>query len=175
MSVEIGDARKLFGDDIATFSFNLLRQCEISGLQITTAESCTGGLIAGALTALPGSSAIVHGGFVTYANAAKVAMVGVPQATLDAHGAVSNQTAQAMAEGALTAADVDLAIAVTGIAGPGGGSAEKPVGLVHFGVARRDHETLLDAQRFGDLGRHEIRVATVRHALRLALKALHQD
>src|SRR5690606_36133902 len=109
-----------------------------AGHMMVTAESCTGGLVAAALTSVAGSSAILHGGFVTYANAAKTAMIGVPAALIDRHGAVSEQVARSMAEGARKTAGVDLAIAITGIAGPGGGSDEKPLGLVHFGLATAD-------------------------------------
>lgn len=138
---------------------------------MVTAESCTGGLIAAAITSEPGSSAVLYGGFVTYANAAKTAMIAVPEDLLAAHGAVSEPVARAMAEGARAKADVDLAIAVTGIAGPGGGSAEKPIGLVHFGLA---HEggTIHKEMRYGDQGRAAVREATVRTALEMVLEAL---
>lgn len=137
---------------------------------MVTAESCTGGLIAGALTSVAGSSTILYGGFVTYANAAKTAMIGVPAELIEAHGAVSAEVARAMAQGARKTADVDLAIAVTGVAGPGGGSDEKPIGLVHFGLARAG-TTLHREERFGDLGRDGIRQETVRVALTMILEA----
>lgn len=137
---------------------------------MVTAESCTGGLIAGAITSVSGSSAMLYGGFVTYANKAKTAMIDVPAALIEAHGAVSEPVARAMAEGALAKAGVDLAISVTGIAGPGGGSDEKPIGLVHFGLATRE-KTLHREERFGDLGRDFIRQAAVRVALEMVLDA----
>ncbi|MFG1295986.1 CinA family protein [Xanthobacter variabilis] len=141
------------------------------GWTLATAESCTGGLVAGALTAVPGSSDVVDRGFVTYSNAAKSAMLGVPEATLAAHGAVSRQTACAMAEGARAAAGVSAAVSITGVAGPGGGSAEKPVGLVHFACARPDGATRHCEMRFGDLGRAEIRRRSVLVALSLLAEA----
>ncbi|MDI4662779.1 CinA family protein [Xanthobacter autotrophicus] len=141
------------------------------GQTLATAESCTGGLVAGALTEVPGSSDVVDRGFVTYSNAAKMAMLGVPEATLAAHGAVSEATARAMAVGALNAAGVDAAVAITGIAGPGGGSAEKPVGLVHFACARRDGTVEHREKRFGDPGRTEIRRLAVLEALDLLARA----
>lgn len=134
------------------------------GMHVVTAESCTGGLIAGALTAIPGSSDVVHGGFVTYSNAAKQAMLNVPEHILAEHGAVSEQTARFMAEGALHATGVELAIAVTGVAGPGGGSAEKPIGLVYMGCATAK-ETYYQKLELGDIGRDKIREATVAAAL----------
>ncbi len=138
---------------------------------IVTAESCTGGLLAGALTAVPGSSAVVYGGFVTYANAAKMLMLGVPENMLEQFGAVSKEVAEAMAQGAIKASGVDIAIAVTGIAGPGGGTKEKPVGLVHFGGAILD-KTSHKEMRFGAIGRQEIRLATVENALEMVLEIL---
>ena len=138
------------------------------GWRVTTPESCTGGLIAGALTEIAGSSDAVGRGFVTYSNLAKHEMLGVPQATLEAHGAVSPETVRAMAEGALRAAgrDADVAVAVSGVAGPGGGSAEKPVGTVHFGVAARGAPTETHHRVFaGD--RTAIRLQTVQLALEL--------
>ncbi len=141
-----------------------------AGHMLATAESCTGGLIAAALTSVPGSSAVVHGGFVTYANRAKIEMIGVPEDMLLSYGAVSEPVAKAMARGALERADVDVAIAVTGVAGPGGGSVEKPVGLVHFGLAHGD-TVAHRRETFGDIGRDAIREATVRVALEMVLGA----
>lgn len=141
------------------------------GWTLATAESCTGGLVAGALTAVPGSSDVVDRGFVTYSNAAKMAMLGVPEATLAAHGAVSAETARAMAEGARARAGVSAAVAITGVAGPGGGSIEKPVGLVHFACARPDGTIRHCEMRFGDLGRGEIRHRSVLVALALLAEA----
>lgn len=135
-------------------------------MQIVTAESCTGGLIAGALTSVPGSSEVVHGGFITYANLAKQQMIGVPEQILNEHGAVSEQTARCMADGARAATGVDVAIAVTGIAGPGGGSAEKPVGLVYIGCAAASG-TYTQKHLFGDIGRDDIRSETILAALTL--------
>lgn len=141
------------------------------GWTLATAESCTGGLVAGALTEVPGSSDVVDRGFVTYSNAAKMAMIGVPEATLATHGAVSEQIARAMAEGALKAAGVNAAVAITGVAGPGGGSETKPVGLVHFACARRDGETIHREKRFGEIGRAEVRRLSVLEALELLRSA----
>lgn len=141
------------------------------GWTLATAESCTGGLVAGALTEVPGSSDVVDRGFVTYSNAAKMAMIGVPEATLAAHGAVSEATARAMAEGACKTAGVDAAVAITGVAGPGGGSAAKPVGLVHFACARRDGNVVHREKRFGEIGRAEVRRLSVLEALDLLRSA----
>jgi nicotinamide-nucleotide amidase len=157
--------------DMEALAAAVVAALKAENLTIATAESCTGGLIAGALTAIAGSSDVVYGGFVTYANEAKIAMVGVPYGLLRAHGAVSKEVAVAMAEGALAAAGTHVAIAVTGIAGPGGGSAEKPVGLVHFAYADGER-TLHVARRFGDIGRQEVRAASVRAALELVRKGL---
>jgi nicotinamide-nucleotide amidase len=142
----------------------VLAGCRAAGLRIATAESCTGGLIAAALTAIPGSSDVVDRGFVTYSNAAKTALVGVPEAMLIAHGAVSEPVARAMAEGALDRAEAEIAVAVTGVAGPGGGSAEKPVGLVWLACARAGRPTVTRREVFpGD--RAGVRAATVIAAL----------
>lgn len=143
----------------------LLDTCRAAGLTVTTAESCTGGLVAAALTEIAGSSDVVDRGFVTYSNAAKMAMLGVFPETLEANGAVSRQTAEAMAQGAVANSNADLAVAITGIAGPGGGSAEKPVGLVHFAAASQDDRLTHREERFGDLGRAEIRRRSVLVAL----------
>lgn len=141
------------------------------GLVAATAESCTGGLIAAALTEIAGSSAVVDRGFVTYSNDAKRELLKVSEGTLAAHGAVSRQTAIEMVEGALAASLADIAVAVTGIAGPGGGSAEKPVGLVHIAAANRNGATLHREMRYGDIGRQAIRLATVRTALQMLIEA----
>jgi nicotinamide-nucleotide amidase len=143
----------------------LLDLCKAKKLMVATAESCTGGLVAGALTDIAGSSAVVDRGFVTYTNAAKQQMLGVPGATLSQHGAVSRQTAEAMVRGALGHADADIAVAITGIAGPGGGSPEKPVGLVHFATASRGGELNHRERHYGDLGRAEVRRRSVLEAL----------
>ena len=139
-----------------------------SGLSLATAESCTGGLVGGAVTAVPGSSAVLERGFITYSNAAKAEILGVPAEMLAAHGAVSEPVARAMAEGALARSRADVAVAITGIAGPGGGSAEKPVGLVHFACARRGSPTRHVERRFGEIGREAVREASVLQALDLA-------
>src|SRR5262245_26963776 len=139
--------------------------CTARRLTIATAESCTGGLVAGALTEIPGSSAAVMSGFVTYSNEAKQDMLGVSPEILQKHGAVSRATAEAMSDGALARGAVDLAVAITGIAGPGGGSAEKPVGLVHFAAAARTSARLVREERYGDIGRSEIRRRSVLVAL----------
>lgn len=158
----------LFPEDCTTRAQELLAACAKAGLRLATAESCTGGLIAGCLTEIAGSSAVVDRGYVVYDNRAKVEMLGVPEAVLAAHGAVSEATARAMAEGALARSGCGLAVAVTGIAGPGGGSAEKPVGLVHLAAMRRGGEVRHARQVFpGD--RAAVRLATVMAALELAL------
>jgi nicotinamide-nucleotide amidase len=154
-------------DTLVADAASLLAACRQRGLKLATAESCTGGLIAAILTEVPGSSDVVERGFVTYSNEAKTGMLGVPAATIEAHGAVSEPVARAMVEGALAHSNADLAVAVTGVAGPGGGSPEKPVGLVHFGAIRRGDCPTLRERRFGDLGRRGIRLATVAEALAL--------
>jgi len=134
-------------------------------LKIATAESCTGGLIAAMLTEVPGSSVVVDRGFVTYSNEAKTEMLGVDPGLIARVGAVSAEVAAAMVEGAIARSDADLAVAVTGIAGPDGGSPEKPVGLVHLAAMRRGGKPVLAERRFGDIGRAKVRLATVREAL----------
>ena len=152
----------------------LLTLCRDRGLKLATAESCTGGLVAGLLTEIPGSSAVVERGFVVYSNLAKQEMLGVPEATLARWGAVSEATARAMAEGALAHSTADLAVAVTGVAGPDGGAAEKPVGLVHFAAARRGGEPNGLERRFGPLSRGAIRLAAVETALEMLEAAARQ-
>jgi len=156
----------MFSSEILNEARILLERCEAVGLRLAAAESCTGGLISGALTAVPGASTVFERGYVSYANAAKSAMLGVAPALIAAQGAVSEPVSRAMAEGALARAGVDLAVAVTGIAGPGGGSADKPVGLVHMAVARRGGDTLHERHVYaGD--RAAIRRQSVADALRL--------
>jgi len=142
---------------------------------LVTAESCTGGLISALLTEIPGSSDVVERGFVTYSNAAKASCLGIDPQVIEANGAVSEVVARAMAAGALANSEADIAVAVTGVAGPGGGSAEKPVGLVHFAAARRGQPLLHLERRFGDLGRTTIRLASVRTALDLVKAAIKLD
>lgn len=143
----------------------LLDLCRTKKLKIAAAESCTGGLVAATLTDIAGSSDVFERGFVTYSNEAKVAMLGVRPTVLESHGAVSRETAEAMAAGALAHAPVDLAVSITGIAGPGGAVAGKPVGLVHFGGASRRGLRLHRERRYGDIGRAQVRHASVLEAL----------
>ena len=151
----------------------VLARARAAGIRLATAESCTGGLIAGALTDLAGSSDVFDRGFVTYSNAAKIDMLGVRPETLAAHGAVSEEIAREMAEGALTRSAADLTVSVTGIAGPGG-SEHKPEGRVCFGLAHRGGETRTETIEFGALGRTHVRQATVDYALDLILLHLTQ-
>jgi nicotinamide-nucleotide amidase len=158
----------------AELANSLLLACQQRGIMLATAESCTGGMIIAALTDIAGSSAVVDRGFITYSNEAKMDMLGVSPATLEAHGAVSRETAIEMATGALARSRAGLTLAVTGIAGPGGGSAEKPVGLVWFGVGLGGQSVTAEHKLFPDKGRDFIRQETVRHALELGLRALDQ-
>ena len=150
----------------------LLDKARAKGLRLASAESCTGGLVAAALTEIPGSSDVFDRGFVTYSNAAKSDMLGVADSLLKAHGAVSAEVARAMALGAIDHSLADVAVAVTGVAGPGGGSAEKPVGLVHFACARRDGSVNHVERRYGPLLRDEIRAASVMQALDMMVDAV---
>lgn len=150
----------------------LIERASALGVVVATAESCTGGLVAGLLTSISGSSAVVDRGFVTYSNEAKTEMIGVPAALIDAHGAVSEPVARAMAAGAAAHSRANLTVSITGIAGPTGGSAEKPVGLVHFACRRPDGTTIHVERRFGDLGRDGVRMAAVEQALALLEAAL---
>lgn len=142
------------------------------GAMMSTAESCTGGLVSGLLTSVPGSSVVFDRGFVTYSNEAKIEMLGIDPAALERHGAVSAEIAAQMARGALMRSRADFAVSITGVAGPGGGSAEKPVGLVHFGLARRPNGVLTVERRFGDIGREGVRKLSAEQALRLIEDAL---
>lgn len=149
----------------------LLAACRQRDLKLVTAESCTGGLVAAALTAVAGSSSVFDRGFVTYSNEAKTEILGVPKSLIEKHGAVSEPVARAMAEGAIAHSRSDLAVSITGVAGPDGGTAEKPVGLVHFATARRGGQTLAEKRIFaGD--RDAIRLAAVAAALRLIVGRL---
>jgi nicotinamide-nucleotide amidase len=161
----------MFSDETLERAARLIRSCTEAGVMIATVESCTGGLIAGALTAVAGSSSAFERGFVTYTNAAKIGVVGVPEQTLARHGAVSTQTAIAMAEGALAICPAHLSVGVTGVAGPGGGTPAKPVGTVAIAVARRGRETHAEIPRF-DGDRTAVRLATVDQALAMMLAAL---
>lgn len=145
---------------------DLVARASQAGLILATAESCTGGLIAGAITDIAGSSAVFDRGFVTYSNAAKADLLGVSSETLERHGAVSEECAREMAFGALSRSNADIAVAVTGIAGPGGGTPEKPVGLVYLAIAEIDAETEVIAHHFGDAGRASVRHQTVQAALK---------
>lgn len=157
----------VFPDDLVAAAAELLDHARDKRLRITTAESCTGGLLAALLTDVAGASDVVEGGFVTYSNAAKTQALGVPAVLIEKHGAVSREVAEAMAEGALKHANADLAIAITGIAGPAGGTAQKPVGLVHMAVHRKGHVTRHHECRFGDIGRTAVRLAAVKEAMEL--------
>jgi len=143
----------------------LLDLCRARKLTIATAESCTGGLVAATLTEIPGSSDVFERGFVTYSDAAKAAMLGVPTLVLQRFGAVSRETAEAMAQGALAHSPADLAVSITGIAGPGGGSPGKPVGLVHFAAVARGGRLTHQECKFGDIGRAHVRQVSVLQAL----------
>jgi nicotinamide-nucleotide amidase len=157
----------LFPAELATEARRLLTRLRAEALHLATAESCTGGLIAALLTDIPGSSDVVDRGFITYSNDAKIEMLGVAPALVAEHGAVSAEVARAMAEGALIHSFADIAVSVTGVAGPGGGSPEKPIGLVHFAAARLGGQTLHEVHRFGEIERGEIRLRSVAAALAL--------
>lgn len=152
---------------ITDLARDIIETAARSSLKITTAESCTGGMVSAALTYIAGSSAVFDRGFVTYSNDAKIAMLGVDLALITRDGAVSESVARAMAEGALKNSGADLAVAITGIAGPGGGTATKPVGLVYFASARKDQATQHVEARFGDLGRDKVREAALMQALNM--------
>ena len=159
--------------DLGELADRFLKACAARKILSATAESCTGGMIISVLTDIPGSSSMVDRGFVTYSNDAKIEMLGVSPVTLDAHGAVSRETALEMATGALARSHAGIALAVTGIAGPDGGSAEKPVGLVWFGLAMTGTQPVAERRQFDNKGRDFIRRETVRTALDMGLKALN--
>jgi nicotinamide-nucleotide amidase len=153
------------GNNLHDAAAAVLDVCRARKLAIATAESCTGGLVAGALTEIAGSSDVVDCGFVTYSNEAKQQMLGVASETLRDHGAVSRETAEEMARGAIAHSNAQIAVAITGIAGPSGGSADKPVGLVHFAAASRGGALAHREMRYGDIGRAEVRGKSVLQAL----------
>ena len=160
----------MFDPETLALAEAVVARCRVRNWRLATAESCTGGLVAAALTAVPGSSDVVERSFVTYSNAAKIELLGVSAETIAAHGAVSAQTTEAMARGTIARAPVDLAVSVTGVAGPGGGTPQKPVGLVYLGVAKKDGSARIERRVFpGD--RAQIRGA----ALILALELLEDE
>ncbi len=165
----------MFAQALRDEAARLLDACRKASLRLATAESCTGGLIAALLTEIAGSSDVVERGFVTYSNDAKIECLGVPADLIAVHGAVSEAVARAMAEGALAHSPADIAVSVTGVAGPGGGSAAKPVGLVHLAAARKGHATLHQECRFGDIGRDAVRLKSVEVALALIWKILESE
>lgn len=162
----------MFDPDLLRLAKDVLDKARAQNLHIATAESCTGGLVAGLLTEIAGASDVFERGFVVYSNKAKVALLGVSADLIAIHGAVSEPVARAMAEGAIRHSNVQLAVAVTGIAGPGGGSAEKPVGLVHIAAAREGRTLLHERHLFGDTSRRAIRIASVQAALLLLLRLM---
>ncbi len=164
----------MFDAELTARAKALVETFIMRGLTLATAESCTGGLVAGLITEIAGSSAALDRGFVVYSNEAKSDMLGVSPQTLEAFGAVSEQTARELAEGALARSRADIAVSVTGIAGPGGGSAHKPVGLVHFACARRGGALAHVERRFGDIGRAAVRRASIVQALDLLEAAAGQ-
>lgn len=164
----------MFSEAIRQKAEKVIEALVARGEMLVTAESCTAGLVAAALTTVPGSSDAIHGGFVTYANGAKMRMLGVPKHLLESYGAVSLQCARAMADGARNKARVDVAIAITGIAGPGGATDKKPVGLVHFAVSTASGTATLE-KRFGDIGRDKVREQSVLAALDLVLTTLDEQ
>ncbi len=155
----------MFPDDLVDRARALIGLCRAQGVVLATAESCTGGLLAGLLTEISGSADVLDRGFVTYSNVAKAELLGVPASVLDRHGAVSPETALAMAEGALSRSRAGLALSITGVAGPTGGTPSKPVGLVQFGLARTGHPATTTERRFGDIGRRRVREEALRQAL----------
>ncbi len=162
----------MFDDRMLNLARLVLDEARSRRVKIATAESCTGGLIAGLLTEIAGSSDVVERGFIVYSNRAKEELLGVPGDLIADHGAVSEPVARLMAEGALKESRANLAVAVTGVAGPGGGTALKPVGLVHIAVARENRPILHQAMRYGDVGRSEVRRLTIVEALEMSRRMI---
>lgn len=157
----------MFTEALLSEARELLAAARRTNAHIVTAESCTGGLIVALLTEIPGSSDVIERGFVTYSNQAKQDLLGVPETLLREHGAVSEPVCRAMAQGALKNSRAEVSVAVTGIAGPGGGSADKPVGLVYIGAANLAGHVIVQEHRFGDIGRDRVRLGTVEKAIAL--------
>jgi len=162
----------MFPDRVLVLAQALITEAREKQLRIVTAESCTGGLIAGALTEIPGASEVVDRGFMVYSNNAKTKLLSVRAAVIMRFGAVSEDVARAMAEGALKNSAADIAVSCTGIAGPTGGTADKPIGLVHLAAARNGETTLAEECRFGDIGRSEVRMRSVEAGLKLLLQII---
>jgi nicotinamide-nucleotide amidase len=155
----------IFSASLSARASELIDLCRRKTLLIAAAESCTGGLISGLLTSIPGSSDVFDSGFVTYSNRAKTRLLGVPAELISTHGAVSGEVALAMAEGALANSAASISVAVTGVAGPGGGTVSKPIGLVHLGAVRRNMAPITRSLSLGDIGRNEVRMQTVEEAV----------
>jgi nicotinamide-nucleotide amidase len=170
-SFESNSEAQLFPDDVLESASRLIDRLRAKHRTMATVESCTGGLVASAITAISGSSDVFFGGFVTYADDAKALMIGVDKDLISHHGAVSEAVAHAMAEGAVRATGVDLAVSITGIAGPAGGSPQKPVGLVYIGTASVFDAPRVERHTFGDIGRSEVRLASLRAAFRMLQEA----
>ena len=166
-----GRKQGMFPEPLLTGAAKLIVSCRAARLTIATAESCTGGLLAGLITAIPGASDVFERGFVTYSDSAKIESLGVAPQILERYGAVSAEAARAMAAGALTHSPAGVALSITGIAGPGGGSLGKPIGLVYFGMARRGAGVAIVEKRFGALGRDAVRFAAIAMAIELLLDA----
>lgn len=164
----------MIDEDQRRIAKRLLRACRVRGLRLATAESCTGGLVVAVLTEIAGSSDVVDRGFVTYSNEAKQEMLGVPSKMLKSRGAVSAETAAAMAKGAIAHSQADISVAITGIAGPGGGTPQKPVGLVHFAAASRDGRLIERRHLYGRIGRRRVRWRSVAEALALLELLAHE-
>lgn len=162
----------MFPDDIQSSAAAVIQAALKAGVKVAAAESCTGGLVSGALTAIAGSSAVLDRGFVTYSNEAKVEMLGVPADLLARFGAVSDPVARAMALGAVARSRASVSVSITGVAGPGGGSVQKPVGLVHFAAVGHSGGVVHLERRFGDIGREAVRLESVRVALGLLMEAV---
>lgn len=161
-------------DDLLHRVAELIKYCESRELRIATAESCTGGLVAAAITEVAGASQVFDWGVVTYSNKAKTELLGVPTTLIEEHGAVSAEVAIAMAEGALQRSGADCSVAVTGIAGPDGGSEEKPVGLVYLASARNGRSTLAERHELGDRGRSTTRLAATQRAIQILFRAARE-
>lgn len=169
---ELPRMSRMFSSELLRLATEVLEKARQQRLHLATAESCTGGLVAGLLTEIPGSSDVLERGFVVYSNRAKTELLGVTEERIAADGAVSEAVARQMAEGALAHSQAQIAIAVTGVAGPGGGSADKPVGLVYIAAARRARATLHERHQFGEIGRDSIRLKSVGAAMLLLLRLL---